>query len=518
MTDKSKLEAIANETGLSLDTIAKALAGAKQERDPDIEFHGKAITLPGDPAKMPLREAIKVLKRKADDEEQETTLTEVIDAYPMDGAVAFHKAMKAIYGWSSPVPIPTFFGPKPPEMRSIKIGPADDDVIQVPWGRFVLPNVEGWVHTDSEYDGTKWVFQIVAQVRKKDAYIIRELADKARAILKSESIYRGKAIRLRTDSDGDMNINLDPEFLATNYVNPGELVLNPGEGEQIETSIWTPIRHTEACRAAQIPLKRGVLLEGPFGCGKTMTASHTAKICVDNGWTFILLDNVKGLTDALLFAQRYAPAVVFAEDAERVAGDREERGNDLLNTIDGILSKNAQVITVLTTNYVEKLHPAMLRPGRLDAVISVRAPEAEAVKRLIHIYGRGLIAENADLDDLGAELAGNIPATIREVVERSKLAMISRGGTAVSSHDLMVAARGMKDHLDLLKPRPVELTPEENLGKYLAEVVRAASNPNADKRLTRLENRVSYISRVGDQTHGNVNEIKDAVEAVAAKS
>ncbi len=176
---------------------------------------------------------------------------------------------------------------------------------------------------------------------------------------------------------------------------------------------------------ARIPLKRGILLEGPYGCGKTMSANVTSKICIENGWTFILLDDVGALKDALLFAQRYAPAVVFSEDIDRVIEQRDDRGNDLLNTIDGILAKDSQVITVLTTNFVEKLDKAMLRPGRLDAVISLRAPDADSVQRLVNIYARGLLADGENLIAVGEALAGNIPATIREVVERSKLAMMS---------------------------------------------------------------------------------------------
>jgi SpoVK/Ycf46/Vps4 family AAA+-type ATPase len=76
-------------------------------------------------------------------------------------------------------------------------------------------------------------------------------------------------------------------------------------------------------QAHKVPLKRGVLLEGPYGTGKTLTAFVTAKKCVENGWTFIMLDRVAALKEALTFARMYAPAVVFAEDIDRsVEGER----------------------------------------------------------------------------------------------------------------------------------------------------------------------------------------------------
>jgi transitional endoplasmic reticulum ATPase len=461
--------------------------------DPDIEYVGRAITLPADPNKMPLAAAIKTLQRKQADEETETTVVEFIDTYPMDGAVAFSMAMKQLYGWASPVPEMTFFGSKPPQMRSVRIGPEVGDVIQVPWGQFALPNVAGPVVTASTMHEGKMQFVLHGNIKKRDAHVVRDLAHLTRQILATHSIYKGNAIRLRTNDNGVLDQNLDPEFLPVNYIQPGELVLNDGEAEQIETSLWTPIRHTEACVKYGIPLKRGILLEGPFGCGKSMTANVTSRVATTHGWTFILLDDVRALKDALLFAKRYAPAVVFAEDADRVAETRDERGNDLLNVIDGVVSKNSQVITVLTTNYVERLHPAMLRPGRLDAVISVRAPDAKSVSRLIHIYARGLLEAGTDLTEVGEVLAGNIPATIREVTERSKLAMIGRGASSINARDLLIAAAGMKDHLALLAPKPKAQSLHEKLGEAVHDVIKDAVGPMANGGYVEIRKKVVEI-------------------------
>lgn len=208
-----------------------------------------------------------------------------------------------------------------------------------------------------------------------------------------------------------------------------------------------------------------------YGTGKTMTANVTSKVCVDNGWTYILLDDIRALKEALLFAQRYQPAVVFAEDVDRVAEHRDQRGNDLLNTIDGVLTKNSQVITVLTTNHVEKLDRAMLRPGRLDAVITVRPPEAEAVERLVRLYGRGLVVADEDLTAVGEALAGNIPATIREVVERSKLAMVGAGRDSVTAEDLLLAGKGMERHLSLLQDVKPQPTAQHQLGAAFGRII-----------------------------------------------
>src|SRR5262249_43736373 len=150
---------------------------------------------------------------------------------------------------------------------------------------------------------------------------------------------------------------------------------------------------------------------------------------VRNGWTFIYLDTVLDLKRGLDFAARYAPAVLFAEDIDRVVdGERSVSLDEILNTIDGVDTKNGEIITVFTTNHVEKINPAMLRMGRLDALIHVAPPDAKAAERLVQLYSRGLLEDNCDLTEVGKMLSGKIPAFIREVTERAKIATIARVG------------------------------------------------------------------------------------------
>jgi transitional endoplasmic reticulum ATPase len=356
-------------------------------------------------------------------------------------------------------------------------------------------------------------------VRKREAPVVKELANLARDILKTSSIYKAKAIRLKVDDDGDLVVSEPPTFIPTDYINPTDLVLNDDELEQVKSTLWAPVENTQACIEHRIPLKRGVLLEGTYGTGKTMTANVTSKICVDNGWTYILLDDVRALKEALLFAQRYQPAVIFAEDAERVAEDRDQRGNDLLNTIDGVLSKNSQVITVLTTNFVEKLDSAMLRPGRLDAVISIRPPEPNAVERLVRLYGRGLVDPLEDLTEVGQALAGNIPATIREVVERSKLSMVAHGRSAVAAQDLLISARGMQRHLELLQGKKPEPSLEERVGSALGDLIahRMGGGEDGGPVLDRLGNLVSEVHCTSHTLQESVNTVARATRADARK-
>ncbi len=439
--------------------------------DVEIERTGSKITLPNHPDAMPIQEAIDALMRKLEDEETELDVHEVIDAFPLDGAVAFVKALKQKYGWAASVPTPGFWGPDQPKMLTVDIGPDPEDKIQVPWGGFQIPGIENPIHTDAGRGHRGATFVVYGSIRKREAHVLKELADLTRKIVAEESIYRGKAIRL--PANGNLtDFDNPPQFIDTRPIRPEELVLSREVQDQVQVNLWTLIEKTEACRKAKIPLKRGVLLEGPYGAGKTLTSLMTAKKCVDNGWTYIVLDRASGLKGALEFAKRYEPAVIFAEDIDRTTGDRNEQANDLLNILDGVLSKNANIMVVLTTNHVEKINQAMLRPGRLDAVISVTAPDAEAVGRLLRIYGAGLIDKKEPLSDVSEKLAGQIPATIREVVERAKLGAVGRDSSKVNQEDLLVATRYMENHLRLLnRPTNKVVCPEERLGIAMADIL-----------------------------------------------
>jgi hypothetical protein len=482
--------------------VQKATEAAKKPKvewdklDVAIEHEGRAITLPAIPENMPTKKAIEALQRKEADDLQMFRVHEVFEAYPTDAAVAMVKAMTRLYGWASPQSqiVQTFFGPKkvPPTFLSVKIGPASHQVVQVPIGEFKLPGVDEHVTTVIHNVAG---FVIHGEVKKRDRHIVLELAAETRKILKAESIYRGKPIRLMVDEDGNLITGTPPEFMDVTDISEVDLIFDNDVQDQINTNLLVPIRETARCRDLKIPLKRGVLLEGPFGTGKSLTARLTARVCEQSGWTFVLLDKVQGLRPALEFALRYAPAVVFAEDIDRILAERTDAANDLINTIDGVCSKGSEVMVVLTTNHVDKINPVILRPGRLDAIISLRPPSGDAVERLIRHYAGALLTPNADLSNAKENVAGLIPASIRECVERAKLGMIGRQDHMLADHDFVVAAKSMKLHLELLNPK----APTESVGDKLASALRASVNGH-EEVITRIDKHVEMITSHFDIT------------------
>jgi hypothetical protein len=440
-----------------------------------IRHEGTEMILPAIPVHMTPTEAIDWLHRMDKAEQENISVNEVIDAFPFDGAIAFMKALKQTYGWSTPIPPRSFFE-APPTMMSVDISPTERT--QIIWGRFQIPGIDGSLMTGYNIKGDRPVFTIQGAVKKKHIAAVAEIAELTRQLIATESIYRGKAVKLAVDEDGNLNLNESPTFVDVSLANRNELIFSDQLMEQINTNLFTPIERSEICRLNHIPLKRGILMEGPYGTGKTLCAYVTAQIAEENGWSFIMIDRVSALKAALNFGLLYQPCVIFAEDIDReTTGDRTPELDDILNVIDGIASKGKEVMVVLTSNDAEKINRAMMRPGRLDAVLSIQAPDAAAAERLMRQYGRNLIAADEPLTLSSKELDGQIPAVIREVVERSKLYAISRNDDDSSlitlrDEDLMRAAQGMKHHLELLHGKPSEIeTDEHKLGAAMVTLL-----------------------------------------------
>lgn len=448
----------------------------------EIRRGGTALVLPEVPAPsgMTYNQAIEALQKRRDSEEAVVGIAEHVEGYaPLDAARAFMLAMARKFGWVDSVTVPGgFFSPDaPPTYVSLRVGPRPGDTTQIIWGRFTIPGVDGNLNTGigAGPETGQPAFAVHGQTKRKCQPIIADLMTLTRELLLAESIYKGKAVKLPLDSDGEMDWCRPLQFMDTSGVDPGAAVFSAELAEQIEVNLFTPVKATAICRKLRIPLKRGVLLEGTYGTGKTLVATVLAKVCEDNGWTFILVPDARGLAEAVDFAKRYSPAVVFCEDIDRqMDGERSIGMDAILNTIDGIGAKSTEVMVVLTTNHVDKINPAMLRPGRLDAVISVTPPDADAARRLVRLYGRKLIPANDALSGSGDLLAGMIPAVIREVVERAKLAAVYRTGSEqvqITDDDLVLSANGMRKHLGLLEQKTDAPSDAEVLAEKLHKVV-----------------------------------------------
>lgn len=449
-----------------------------------VQKHGEKIIIPQN---MEVDDAIQTLSRFQEEQQQEVEVSDTFDVLPQDGAFGLARVIADLFGWTQSLPTPGFFGDNPPEMIKVQVSPSER--VEIPWGRLALPGVSGYLQTGVSRSRTgRAQFSLHALVKRKDQGVVEKLFAKLHEYLRENSIYRGKAIKMRfRDEDGDLLAMPTPEFIDVSRIDETKLVYSEDVMTAVQANLFTPIQRIQDCLDNDIKIKRGVLLGGMYGTGKTLAASVASKLAVQNGVTYVYTPHASELGDAIEFAKQYQSSgcVVFCEDIDReVTGDRSVKMDDILNILDGIDTKGANIITVLTTNHLENINKAMLRPGRLDAIINVTPPDAKAVEKLVRLYGGASIAESEDLTSVGQVLDGQIPAIVEEVVKRAKLFQLNitpKGEkiVGITAEALEAAAKTMKTQMDLLAD-PVEEKPDA-LATAFGAVVRDTLNGTKEK-------------------------------------
>lgn len=452
----------------------------------EVVRYGEKIILPAKPEPgMTNRQGAEILLRLDEQEQQVVNVIEDVEAFPWDGAHAAAICMERKFGVLFAETQRSMFGSIPPQYISVPTGVNETKL--VPWGKFTVPTVEGSIVFGVNKKDQRMIFQLTATVKRKYEEIVRELANDIRKYVKEHSLYKGKAIRIQfTNEDGDFDEMPMPTFIDTNAV--PQLILNRDLEDRIETKVFTPIEKPEKVRRFGGRLKRGVILAGPYGSGKTLLAFLVAKRATKVGKGFILCEKIVDLKHVLRFAEFFGDPVVFFEDFDRLMnGERSIQKDEILNLTDGVESKTSNVFTIATTNNVEEIQAAMMRPGRTDSFIRFEYPNAETVQRLVRFYARDndgvcLVPAKEDLTEVGKILAGNSPAFIQAAVEDSRLAAIKllpedATTLVITAAAILEAAKDLVEHIALVnrKPEPKKSDLEKMgvvLGAYIAQSVK----------------------------------------------
>lgn len=156
-----------------------------------------------------------------------------------------------------------------------------------------------------------------------------------------------------------------------------------------------------------VPYRRGYLLKGPPGNGKTSLIFAIASELETNLYVLSLSSNRMD-DDGLLENLGSIPAkgILLLEDIDAVFEQRELKNDDvrvtfsgLLNALDGVASAEGRIL-FMTTNHPEKLDPALIRPGRVDKIVEIGPPTKPEIIRLYH---------KLSVDDKAEEFAASIP-------------------------------------------------------------------------------------------------------------
>lgn len=259
---------------------------------------------------------------------------------------------------------------------------------------------------------------------------------------------------------------------GTEELSLGSITLDDvGDMEEVrqaltETVLW-PLQHRESFERLGVQPPRGVLLYGPPGCGKTFVVRALAasgRLTVHMVKGAELMDkwvgsSEKAVRDLFRKARDSAPSLVFLDEIDALAPRRGQTGDSgvgdrvvaaLLTELDGA-EPLGDVVILGATNRPELIDPALLRPGRLERLVFVPPPDAEARADILRAAGRDVpLADDVDLDELAADLDGYSAADCAALLRESALTAMRRDIDAaeVTADDVARARLAVRPSLD----------------------------------------------------------------------
>jgi hypothetical protein len=278
--------------------------------------------------------------------------------------------------------------------------------------------------------------EVLVEVAAAEESSAQRAIDEIRERSVEHNVFRGQVISF----SGEVfrrGIHFGPgaelSFVDRPRLDRDQVILPPELLDGIERQVLGIARHVGRLLASGQHLKRGVLLHGPPGTGKT----HTVRYLLGQlpGVTVILLAGsaIGMVSDACSIARTLQPALVVLEDVDLIAEERDDSGQlpllfQLLNDMDG-LAEDADVAFLLTTNRADMLEPALAeRPGRIDHAAELPLPDADARRRLIELYRGRLMLDLAEPDPLIARMEGVTASLVKELLRRAALVAAEEDG------------------------------------------------------------------------------------------
>ncbi|MFW5653960.1 MAG: AAA family ATPase [Planctomycetota bacterium] len=206
-----------------------------------------------------------------------------------------------------------------------------------------------------------------------------------------------------------------------------------------------------AHRRLRVPYRRGVLLWGPPGNGKT-TMMRLLAAKLEDARMLLLprskLQDDQDIEAAMAFAKSHTPAVLLLEDIDSMFQSMVTMSR-FLNLLDGLdvshgdCASDGGLLVVATTNHPDKLDPAInSRPGRFDTLIEFPLPDA--VQRRRYLAGGAEAVPASMRETLVGQTRGMSYVHLRELFKLANLYALNRNSPERDETDLMAALETLR--------------------------------------------------------------------------
>ena len=199
---------------------------------------------------------------------------------------------------------------------------------------------------------------------------------------------------------------------------------------------------------AKVP--KGILLHGPPGTGKTLLAKAVAH---ESGAQFFaqsaaaFVEMFAGLGAARIrrlfaIARKQEPAIIFIDELDAVggrrgadfSGEKDQTLNQLLVEMDGFAT-SGRLVVIAASNLLDKLDPALLRPGRFDRQIFVTPPDVKGRKGVLGVHTRDKPLGDVDLGLVAQQTSGLTGADLANICNEAAIFAARRGGKNITGGD-----------------------------------------------------------------------------------